>query len=97
MQVVQLSTKLTDRSSEGDLGNVGVLAHGGTEVIVAADDLEDTRRQNLLCKLDELEGCVGGEGRWLGNDSVTGHQSGRNLAGAEDQGEVPWADSLILC
>lgn len=79
-------------SGEGDLGDVWVTAHGGTEVVVAANNLENTRRQDLLGELGKLEGGVGCERRRLDDHAVTGHECWCNLARGENEGEVPWAD-----
>jgi hypothetical protein len=83
-------------TSEGDLGNVGVGAQLSTELVVAANNLDDTRGEDLLGKLGELERCVGGEGRGLDDDAVSGQDGGSDLADGQNQGEVPGADSWYI-
>jgi hypothetical protein len=70
-------------------------AHGSSKLIVAADDLENTRRKNLLCELNELERSVRRKGRRLDNDGVASHERWSDLADAENQGKVPWADGFL--
>ena len=80
-----------------------MLAHCGTELVVAANYLKNARWQNLLGQLSKLEGSVGCEWRRLDNHAVTSHEAGCDLAKAEDKGKVPWADGAtdtqrrVLC
>jgi hypothetical protein len=64
-----------------------------TKVVVTGDDLNDTRREELLSELTELEIAVGSEWRWLDDDGVTGEESRSDLAAGKMDGEVPGNDA----
>ena len=81
-----------DGTSERDLRNVGVLAHLSTKLVVTANNLDDTRREDLLSQLDKLQGSVGCEWRGLDDNAVSSHDRRCDLADRQDQREVPWAD-----
>jgi len=51
-----------NRSRERNLGDVGVLAHELSELVVSAYGLNETSREDLLHEFDNLEAGVGGEG-----------------------------------
>ena len=61
----------------------------GTELVIAADGLDNAGLVDFLGDLDGLQGRIGREGRGLDNYAVAGQQRWDNLAEGEDQGEVP--------
>ena len=61
----------------------------GAKVVAAGQDLNDTRWEELLSKLAELQVAVGGEWRRLDDDGVAGKNRRTNLAEGEVNREVP--------
>lgn len=81
-----------DGAGEGDFGNVRVLGEHGAELVVAADGLDDTGRENLLSELNGFQGSVRGEGARLHDDGIAGQEGRDDLPHGEDNGEVPGAN-----
>jgi hypothetical protein len=76
-------------ASETDLVWAGMCCQPWAEVIVTTQDLKDTRREELLSELAELQIAVGREGRGLDDDRVAGEQRGADFAAHEMDWEVP--------
>lgn len=82
-----------DRAGEGDLGDVRVSSELGSQRLVAAKGLEDSRRKDLGADLSDLEGCVRREWRRLPDVCVSGHEGGSQLSDSQCKGEVPRHDT----
>ena len=78
-------------ASEGDLVDVHVRRDGGTgDPAEAGDDVDDTRGEtSLLDEVGEHQSGQRGLLSRLQDDGVAGGESGRNLPGKHQQGEVP--------
>ena len=59
------------------------------EVVATGEHLNDTRWEELLSELTELQVAVGGERRRLDDDRVAGENRGTNLAAGKVDREVP--------
>lgn len=81
------------RTRETDLLNKRVRREPRAQVIITAQRLHNTRREEVLRQLNKLQTRVGREGRRLDDDGVTGEHGGRELLDGERDGEVPWDDA----
>lgn len=81
-----------DGTGEGNEVNVRVLRHPGAEVVVAAEDLEDARREHGHGQLADLEVAVGRVRRGLHDEHVAREEGGGDLGGAQKHGPVPRHD-----
>jgi hypothetical protein len=75
-------------TGETDLGDTGVLGEHGTELVITAENLNDTGREDGLSKLDCLQRGVGSERRGLDNDGASGKESRGDLAERKDKREL---------
>jgi len=82
-----------DRPGERDLLDVWVGDQSRSEAGITSKSLDNTRWEDLLGKLDKLEGGIGRERRWFDYYAVASKKGWDDLANGEDQGEVPWADT----
>jgi hypothetical protein len=81
------------RTRETDLLNKRVRCEPRTQVIITAQRLHNTGREEVLRELNELQTRVGREGRGLDDDGVTSQHGGRELLDGERDGEVPGDDA----
>lgn len=81
------------RASETDLFNERMRREPRTKVIITTQRLNNTRREEVLRQLNELQTRVRGEGRRLDDDGVTGEHSRRQLLHGKTDGEVPGDDA----
>lgn len=78
---------------EADLGDARVRGQAGTEVVVPAEDLDDTAGEDSRGELAQFQRCVRREGRWFPDKRVSGEQGGVELAETEENGKVPGDDA----
>lgn len=76
-------------AGERDLVWAGMGSQPWTEIVIAREDLDDTRREELLSELTELEIAVRSERRGLDDDGVACEDRWSNLATRKMDGEVP--------
>lgn len=74
---------------EADLRRTGMSSEPRAKAIIAAQDLDDARRERLLRELDQLQVTVRRERRGLEESRVASHDGGRNLVDSEHKGEIP--------
>lgn len=77
-----------NRSSEGDLGNTRVSSEHWTEGVITANGLNNTRWEDILGNLDDLECGVRGERAGLDDDGVTSQDSWEDLSEGQNDGKV---------
>lgn len=77
------------RAGEADLADAGIGGYHGSEVIFAADALEDSLGEEGEADLHHLEEGVRREGRRLEDQGVAGQQGRGNLATAQNAWAVP--------
>lgn len=80
-------------AGEADFARTGVCGHPRTEVVVAGEALEDTRWEEALAKLAELEIAARGERGGFDDNGVAGQEGWGDLAAREEDGVVPGDDA----
>jgi hypothetical protein len=70
-----------------------MINQGRPELVITAQHLNKTRRENLLSELNNLERRVRCERRRLDDDGTSSEDSGKDLSHRQQDGKVPGTDS----